>query len=113
MLRAPGGDCRRSRVRWGPRQPSGLNPAPTFRDTPSSFLHDPARSLTASRPARLAPLPTAPRPPSPGSPSLGLASCESALRLRPPQARAVLPASVVSPHSAPAPLRLPSLFFLS
>lgn len=68
MLRAPGGDCRRSRVRWGPRQPSGLSPAPILRDTPSSFLHDPARSLTASRPRQVGPLAHRPPPAVSGIP---------------------------------------------
>lgn len=68
MLRAPGGDCRRSRVRWGPRQLVGLNPAPTLRDTPSRFLHDPARSLAVSRPLQVGPLAHRPSPSVSGIP---------------------------------------------
>lgn len=132
---APGKDWDAARARWGlwasAHQvgteavclPHGAaHPSSTPR--PPSASRSPAPLPPPPKPAPTGSAPSSPGRGPPGPPFPGPASPASALRPRPPQPlprghlpgpALVLPASVLCPRSAPAPapLRLPFLFFLS
>lgn len=130
---APGKDWDAARARWGlwasahqvgteaVCPPHGAaHPSSTPR--PPSASRSPAPLPPPPKPAPTGSAPSSPGPGPPGPPFPGPASPASALRPRPPQPlprghlpgpALVLPASVLCPRPAPAPLRLPFLFFLS